>query len=127
MQSQNERTLQMKQAYVRLHESGLSPKNIAHMFDLDVGTVYKYLQEIADANGVTRKSLLETPRAKHVTHERQFAPIKPVDTAEFRTRTQRILDEFSSLRNILSQQVKTWENLANQIEEEEASWQTLTS
>lgn len=125
--SQSERTLRMKQEYVRLHESGLSAKTIAHMFDLETATVYRHLQEIADAAGVTRASLLEIPRSKHVTHERQFEPVKPVDTTEFHQHAQNVLDELASLHDAINKQIKTCESIASQIEKEEASWQTLVS
>lgn len=52
------RTLEMKSAYVPLFRTGMTPKQIAKEFDLSEWTVYHYLDEIAQENGVPRESLL---------------------------------------------------------------------
>lgn len=45
--------------FMQYHNNGYSVKEIADIFKIDFSTGYKKLQEIADANGVTRESLLE--------------------------------------------------------------------
>lgn len=55
-------TLQMKKEFVRLHRKGMTVKEIAERFDLSTWTVYHYLGEIAEENGLTREELLSKPK-----------------------------------------------------------------
>lgn len=60
MSSKNsERAQKLLKNFMSLHNSGYSIPEIAEMHGLNPATVYRHLQEIADANGVTRESLLE--------------------------------------------------------------------
>lgn len=122
MLSQHERTLRMKASFMQLHEQGLSVKEIAHKFDLASCTVYGCLQEIADANGVSRASLLQIPRAKHVTHERRFEPITPVCIKEFHTYAQDTLATFNQLLQECDKHIQQCEIVALKVEEEELRW-----
>ena len=123
MSSQHERTLKMKADYIRLHtEENLTPKQIAARYDLHVSTVYNCLQEIADQAGVSRESLLITPRAKHLTHERRFDPVKPVDLTNFQQHTQATLDEFDGTLAVIAQHIQTAEIQQQCLTEEEEAW-----
>lgn len=55
----NERTIQMMEQFMELHNQGLSIPEIAKKFDLSDPTVYRHLQEIADKNKTTREELLQ--------------------------------------------------------------------
>lgn len=55
----SERVRLMKESFMKLHEDGYSIPEIADKFNLNESTVYRHLQDIADANGVTRESLLQ--------------------------------------------------------------------
>lgn len=119
MPDKSERTLRMKKEFITLHNQGWSLKRIAYHFDLDSSTVYRHLQDIADAAGVTRESLLDIPRAKHVTHEHRFAPVAPVDLTNFRQNFQQALKDFDHIITTIA----TSEQDAQQIAKEEAQWQ----
>lgn len=74
MAKENERTLWMKENFMDLHHEGLSIKEIADKYELSVSTVYRSLQEIADANDVSRESLLKvlrTPTTKFYREEKE--------------------------------------------------------
>ena len=105
----NERTLQMQQNYVRLHEQGLSPIEIAKVYDLSAWTVYNSLQEIADKAGVSRESLLMRPHAEHQPFERISEPVKPVKVEAFRERFQNALDIMSEFREMVDLAIETAE------------------
>lgn len=62
----DERTLKMKEEYVKLFNEGLSPKQIAKIFGLSSWTVYHYLGEIAEEAGVPRDSLLKKGRSLNI-------------------------------------------------------------
>lgn len=59
MARESERVRLMKENFMRLHNAGYSIPQIAEQHNLDKMTVYRHLQEIADANSVTRESLLQ--------------------------------------------------------------------
>lgn len=58
----SERTRVMKENFMTLHNAGYTIPQIAEQNNLSEGTVYRYLQEIADANQVSRESLLQVVR-----------------------------------------------------------------
>ena len=49
----------MKENFMKLHTQGYTIPEIAEMYNLGRATVYEHLQEIDDANGVSRESLLQ--------------------------------------------------------------------
>ncbi len=122
MLSQQERVIQMKRKYMQLRAQGMTPIQIAHHFDLASGTVYAALQEIATANGVSRDSLLLIPRSKHLTHERRYTPVAPVDPTEFRKRFQAANIDLVRVIESSVAMIDKHEEIATQIEKEEAAW-----
>ena len=54
----------MKENFIKLHKKGLSAREIAKMFDLSEATVYRALKDIADANGISRESLLKSDKTE---------------------------------------------------------------
>lgn len=58
MERVSERVIRMKQNFMQLHNNGKTIKEIAEIYNLHYTTVYDYLQEIADANNMTRTDLL---------------------------------------------------------------------
>lgn len=62
--AKSERVRRMIAEFMTWHNEGFSIYQIADKFQLSAHTVYQYLQEIADANGVTRKSLLQRVRSQ---------------------------------------------------------------
>lgn len=72
MSKESERAKLMKQNFMELHNRGLTILEIAEKYNLSDQTVYNALQTIADANGVTRESLLQivkTPTDKAYAKE----------------------------------------------------------
>ena len=60
----SERVHVMKKNFMALHDAGYSIPDIAKRYNLNNSTVYRCLQEIADANNVSRESLLQIVRSK---------------------------------------------------------------
>ena len=119
----SERTLRMKRNYIRLRALGMGPVEIAKKYDLDVSTIYKSLDEIAEANGVSRESLLERPHSEHVCRERQFAPVEPVDLTEFRGHFDASIQEIDGVKATMKQEIKRQEKIAYRMQKEEEEWQ----
>ena len=73
MLKESERTRVMKENFMALHMEGGTIAEIAERYNLSKVTVYQHLQEIADAHGVTRESLLQRIIIRIPTTERQYA------------------------------------------------------
>lgn len=56
----------MKQGFLELRQAGKSFSEIAEFFGVSVWSVYDNLQEIADANGLSREDLLYRIHKPHV-------------------------------------------------------------
>ena len=63
---ETQRVKNMKENFMTCHQDGLDIPQIAEKFEVNVTTIYKLLQEIADANGVERKELLKRVHRPHV-------------------------------------------------------------
>lgn len=61
----SERVRKMRENFMSLREQGLSFREIADKFSLHFTTVYAELESIAQANGVSRASLLYEPHSSH--------------------------------------------------------------
>lgn len=64
MATVSERVHVMMENFMALHDQGYSIPEIAKQHNLSFPSVYNHLQEIADANGVTRDSLLQIVRTE---------------------------------------------------------------
>lgn len=62
----SERMKQMKHGFLELRNAGKSFSEIAKVFGVSVWSVYDNLQEIADANGLSREDLLYRIHKPHV-------------------------------------------------------------
>lgn len=63
--ARTQRVEKLLKEFMQYHNAGYTVLEIAKIFEVDFSTVYNYLQEIADANGVTRESLLERKSSQH--------------------------------------------------------------
>lgn len=97
MSNEHERTLRMKGEYSNLHMQGYGPQDIAKKFNLSPCTVYSHLQEIADANGVSRESLLVSPHISHAPRGKPYNPIKPLDIDDLILSTEKTIEEATKL------------------------------
>lgn len=66
----NERTKQLKENFMELHEKGWSIAQIAEYFHLSQRHIYNVLPEIAEENGVSKESLLAVPHKEHSTRSK---------------------------------------------------------
>jgi len=113
MAEKDERTLKMKQEYIRLHfDEGKSPKEIAEMFQLTPTTVYTVLYEISEETGIPRSALLDQPHEKPVSYDRQFEPVKRVEP-------KRALDFYKKSLAVLDEQLTEVRAVLNELEKEE--------
>lgn len=78
----SERVLQMKQNFIELHYQGFSIPDIAKKFHVDNSTIYYHLQDIAEANGMTREDLLKVVKTSSRTYLRREEHVFKVDSAE---------------------------------------------
>ncbi len=116
MAKPDERTLQMMEAFIGLHEDGYSIPEIAKKFNLSWSIVYRKLGEIADKAGVTRESLLMSPiKADH--SGRNFTPVKPVDTAKFHERFGIAMTELDAMLKEVVQAIEDQETISEILED----------
>lgn len=62
MAKESERMRLMKENFMELHRQGFTISQIAEKYNLGKASVYHVLQDIADANGISRESLLQVVR-----------------------------------------------------------------
>lgn len=78
-----ENNCKMREAYMELRNSGMSNPEIAEKFGIDISSLYKALQKIADENGVTRESLLDrkvpATKVKSESKSKPASKAKPVE------------------------------------------------
>ena len=114
---QHERTLQMMENFISLHNEGYSVKDIAEKYNLSLSVVYKNLGTIAEKAGVTRKELLEKPFiADH--SGRNFTPVKPIDRAKFEEDYAIMKATIKSLREDISMTIEYIEETNQKLQEE---------
>ena len=117
MAKSDERTLQMMEAFIGLHEKGYSIPEIAKMFNLSWSIVYKKLGEIADKAGVTRESLLMSPiKADH--SGRNFTPVKPIDVTKFHEHFNMAITELDAISKEVAQAIEDQETISKILEED---------
>lgn len=123
MAKRDERTLKMMEEYMSLRNEGYTVEQIAKKFGLSTFTVYHYLNEIAKKYGVPREELLDVPHSKPVTYERQFAPVKPIDSAEFDRKSKEIMSNLDNLCAEIGKGIAVFKTVEDEFKKEEESWQ----
>ena len=123
MAKQSERTLQMKKEYMNLRNEGYTIEQIAKKFGLSMFTVYHYLNEIAKEHDIPREELLDVPHSRPVTYERQFTPVKPIDSVEFDRKSKEIMSNLDNLCAEIGRGIAAFETAEDEFEKEEESWQ----
>ena len=63
MRKESERMRQLKENFMELYHQGYTARQIAKKYNLSYTAVYGQLQEIAEANNVTRRELLEREKS----------------------------------------------------------------
>lgn len=100
MAQKSERVAQMKKEFMRLHQEGKTNAEIADHFSLHVNTIYLHLQSIADANNVTRDSLLQVVHKPHETQGcRMTKHLEPVDIQDIRNSFSNIRKNIANIQS----------------------------
>lgn len=106
MAKESERMRQMKENFMKLHAQGLSVPEIAEKYNLGESTVYKKLQEIADANGVTRDSLLQQVKTPTERAYREEAERVKVNVGEMREGFEAVKERITFLVDVIEDVLK---------------------
>lgn len=101
-----ENNCKMREAYMELRNSGMSNPEIAEKFGIDISSLYKALQKIADENGVTRESLLDrkVPATKAKPESKSASKAKP--ESKSRPASKAKLVEKKTKKNFESERVR---------------------
>lgn len=118
----NERTLQMMENFMELHNAGWTIKQIADKYELSVSTVYARLQEIADENGVTREELLKVVHSEPVCYVRAFEPVQPVDVKALNEQFDAIFKGLDTLIDIIDREIDKQEKYALDLKGQVEEW-----
>lgn len=111
----SERTLKMKQSFIKLHEQGLGIDEIATRFDLSPVTVYRCLDEIAAAARVTRESLLQRPHGPHLGYNRHdYQVFANVSLADHTKHIQETLTQFDQTLVAVDHYISTQEKIQSE-------------
>lgn len=103
MARESERTRLMKENFMELHQQGLTIPEIAEKFNLMKVTVYRALQEIADANGVSRESLLKIVRTPTERAYKEEAKKVKVNVTELKNGFKEVGNLLDSLIDIIDE------------------------
>ena len=99
---QTQRVKALKENFMQYHNEGYTIPEIAKIFNVEYSTVYKKLEEIAKANGVTRESLLQNaPYPPQITSKATYLKDK-VDIEELQK-------SFTNLKNDLNEVINKLE------------------
>ena len=109
MAARTQRVEKLIKEFMHYHNEGYSILDIANIFEVDYSTVYKVLQEIADANNVSRESLLERKSSTHDNHHMPFFKEK-VDA-------KRLQQDFMRVENDLDYVIEEIDTILLTIEE----------
>jgi len=102
MAQRTQRVERLLQEFLQYHKEGFSIPEIASIFQVDLSTVYNYLQEIADSNGVTRDSLLERPFVSYNYQKRCYTAEDKLPIATLKNELDTLEKEIKYLLNITS-------------------------
>ena len=96
----SERTKVMMENFMTEHENGFSIYKIAEKYGLHYTTVYDHLEEIAEANGLSRDDLLQQVRTR-------------VPDAVWQRRNAETKKSLATLQEEISKTMAATENLLN--------------
>ena len=92
----SERMEQMKQGFLELRNAGKLFSEIAEVFGVSVWSIYDNLQEIADANGLSREDLLYRIHKPHV----MSSPSQKVKNVDKHLTVEELQKNFSDMLSI---------------------------
>lgn len=98
-----ENVSKMLENFMELHNEGYTIPEIAQKYNVEKSTVYHLLQQIADANGVTRESLLQIVHSNHVMTKARISKATQVNPEELKAAFERANKEVKNLTRIVDQ------------------------
>ena len=106
MARESERMRLMKENFMKLHKQGFTIPEIVAEFNLGKATVYHTLQEIADANGVSRESLLKVVRTPSERAYKEEAKKVKVNVTELKNGFKEAGNMLDSLIGIIDETLR---------------------
>lgn len=106
MAKESERMRLVKANFMELHQQGLSIPEIAEKYNLGRATVYHALQTIADANGVSRESLLQIVRKPTERAYKEEAKKVKVNVSELENGFKEVGNMIDSIINIIDETLR---------------------
>lgn len=106
MAKESERMRLVKANFMELHQQGLSIPEIAEKYNLGRATVYHALQTIADANGVSRESLLQIVRKPRERAYKEEAKKVKVNVSELENGFKEVGNMIDSIINIIDETLR---------------------
>lgn len=94
--ARTQRVENLLKGFMQLHKDGYSIREIADHYQVDFSTVYNHLQEIADANGVTRESLLSQKSSPHLNLHHPFRKEK-IDAENLKREFKKVDEHLDNL------------------------------
>lgn len=96
MAKESERMRALKENFMTLHQEGYGIPEIAQRFNVSFSNVYRSLQEIADAYGVSRASLLQVvkiyPRERELAEERRRVRVNVEELRQDFSEAEKLID-----------------------------------
>lgn len=123
--ARQERTLKAMEVLPSLRKQGVSFADMAKELGVDQSTLYDVLGEIAEREGVTRKSLLYQPHAPATGYQRipVYEPVTLTDPAEAMKHFDAVAEEINQLRLVITREIESQKQNSAMIRKEEALWQ----
>ena len=123
--ARQERTLKAMEVFPSLRKQGVSFADMARELGVNQSTLYDMLGEIAEREGVTRKSLLYQPHAPATGCRRipVYEPVTLTDPAETMKHFDAVAEKINQLRLAIMQEVENQKQNSAMIRKEEALWQ----
>lgn len=99
MANTSERVKALKKHFIEERQRGLTISEIAKRYKVSQRHIYFLLQEIADENGVSRRSLLDIPHKQH-SQRTDCISNESIDIESIQELFENILTEIHQLNNI---------------------------
>lgn len=106
MARESERMRLMKENFMELHQQGFTIPEIAAKYNLGKASVYRSLQNIANANGVSRESLLKIVRTPTEKAYKEEAKKVKVNVEELKKRFKEAGNLIDSLIDIIGETLR---------------------
>ncbi len=113
MRGKSERVNRLIKEYMSDRQEGMSNEKIARKHGVSTVTLYKYLQTIADANGVSREELLYEPHKPYILlKKKESCKKEPINPKEVKEEFDKVLETISGI----IEKISKWEKQEEQNE-----------